>query len=345
MVAGGGNVVRYFPNTNAGEDVRFPRRRFLILVANVAALPAVSRIASAQTYPTRPPRIVVGVPPGGTFDIVARLIGQWLSERFGQQFIIENRPGAGTNIGTDVVAHAPADGYTLLLAGSPAAINATLYDNLNFNFIRDITPVAGIERMPLIMAVNPVLPAKTVPEFISYAKANPGKINMGSGGIGSTGHVSGALFTMMAGLRVAHVPYRGEAPAVTDLIGAQVQLVFATAGSTIQYIKSGALRALAVTVAKPLDALPGVPPLANFLPGYEASAWSGIGAPTNTPVEIVVRLNQEVNAALVDPHVKAQLTELGATVMAGSPADFREFIAYETEKWSKVVKFSGVKVE
>jgi tripartite-type tricarboxylate transporter receptor subunit TctC len=320
-----------------------PRRRFLSLAAGIAVLPAVSRIAQAQAYPVRPPRIVVGVPPGGTFDIVARLIGQWLSERFGQQFIIENRPGAGTNIGTDVVAHAPADGYTLLLAGSPAAINATLYDNLNFNFIRDIAPVAGIERMPLIMAVNPTLPAKTVPEFIGYAKASPGRINMGSGGVGSTGHVAGALFSMTAGLKIAHVPYRGEAPALTDLIGAQVQVVFATAGSVIQYVRSGALRALAVTAGRPLDALPDVPSLADFLPGYEASAWAGIGAPVNTPVEIVARLNKEINAALADPQIKAQLADLGATVLAGSPADFGKFIADETEKWSKVVKFSGAK--
>jgi tripartite-type tricarboxylate transporter receptor subunit TctC len=318
-----------------------PRRRFLSLAAGFAVLPALSSIVQAQAYPTRPPRIVVGVPPGGTFDIVARLIGQWLSERFGQQFIIENRPGAGTNIGTDVVAHSPADGYTLLLAGSPAAINATLYDNLNFNFMRDIAPVAGIERMPLIMAVNPALPAKTVPEFITYAKANPGRINMGSGGVGSTGHVSGALFSLMAGVKIAHVPYRGEAPALTDLIGAQVQLVFATAGSVIQYVKSGALRALAVTAAMPLNAVPDVPPLADFLPGYEASAWAGIGAPANTPDEIVAKLNREINAALADPQIKAQLADLGATVLAGSPADFGKFIADETEKWGKVVKFSG----
>ena len=325
--------------------MRLPRRRFLGLAASAPALPAVSRLARAQTYPVRPVRLVVGVPPGGTFDIVARLIGQWLSERFGQQFIIENRPGAGTNIGTDVVAHAPADGYTLLLAGSPAAINATLYDNLTFNFIRDIAPVASIERMPLVMAVNPALPLKTVPEFINYAKANPGKINMGSGGIGSTGYVSGVLFTMMAGIKIAQVPYRGEAPALTDLIGAQVQVVFATAGSVIQHVRSGALRALAITTSVPLDALPGVPALANFLPGYEATAWIGIGAPINTPAEIVTRLNHAINAALADPQIKAQLADLGASILAGSPADFGKFIADETEKWGKVVKFSGAKPE
>jgi tripartite-type tricarboxylate transporter receptor subunit TctC len=322
-----------------------PRREFLRLAAVAAALPALSRIAIAQSYPTRPPRIIVGVPPGGTFDIVARLIGQWLSERLGQQFIIENRPGAGTNIGTDVVAHAPADGYTLLMAGSPAAINATLYDNLNFNFIRDIAPVAGIERMPLVMTVDPALPAKTVPEFISYAKAHPGAINMGSGGVGSTGHVAGALFISMAGVKIAHVPYRGEAPALTDLLGGQVQLVFSTAGSVIQYVKSGALRALAVTTGTPLDALPDVPSLAKSLPGYDASAWAGIGAPAKTPVEIVERLNKEVNAALVDPGMKARIADLGGIVLAGSPADFGKFIAEETEKWGKVIRTAGIKAE
>jgi tripartite-type tricarboxylate transporter receptor subunit TctC len=322
-----------------------PRRRFLHLTAGAAALPAISRMARAQAWPTRPVRIIVGVPPGGTFDIVARLIGQWLSDRIGQQFIVENRPGAGTNIGTDTVAHAPADGYTLLLAGSPAAINATLYDSLNFVFMRDIAPVASIERMPLIMAVNPVLPAKTVAQFISYAKANPGKINMGSGGIGATGHVSGELFNMMAGVKIAHVPYRGEAPALTDLLGGQVQVVFATAGSTIQYVRAGALRALAVTAGPRLDALPDVPLLADFLPGYEASAWAGIGAPGNTPVEIVDKLNREINAALANPKMRAQLAELGAAVLAGSPADFGKFIAGETEKWAKVIKFAGIKAD
>jgi tripartite-type tricarboxylate transporter receptor subunit TctC len=324
------------------------RREFLQLAASAAvALPAGSRVARAQAYPSRPVRIVVGVPAGGTFDIVARLIGQWLSERLGQQFVIENRPGAATNVGTDLVAHAPADGYTLLLTGSPNAINATLYDprKLNYNFIRDIAPVASIERMPLVMAVNPAFPAKTVPEFISYAKANPARVNQGSGGIGSTGHVSGELFKMMTGVTMAHVPYRGEAPALTDLLGEQVQVVFSTAGSLIGYLKAGSLRPLAVTSETRLALLPDVPPLAEFLPGYEASAWGGIGAPSNTPVEIIDRLNKEINAGLADPKLKAQLADLGATVLAGSPADFGKFIAAETEKWSKVVKFSGAKAE
>ncbi len=243
------------------------------------------------------------------------------------------------------VGAAPADGYTLLLAGSPAAINATLYDNLNFNFIRDIAPVAGIERMPLIMAVNPALPAKTVPEFVSYAKARPGAINMGSGGVGSTGHVAGELFIAMAGVKIAHVPYRGEAPALTDLLGGQVQVVFTTAGSVIQYVKSGALRALAITTGTPLDAVSDVPSLAKFVPGYDASAWAGIGAPANTPVEIVARLNKEINAALVDPGMTARIAGLGGIVLPGSPGDFRKFIAEETEKWGKVIRAADIKAE
>jgi tripartite-type tricarboxylate transporter receptor subunit TctC len=287
--------------------------------------------------------MVVGVPPGGTLDIMARLAAQWLTERLGQQFIVENRPGAATNIGTDTVAHAPADGYTLLFFGSPAAINATLYDNLNFNFIRNIAPVASVERMPLIMAVNPALPARTIPQFIDYAKANPGKINMGSGGVGSTGHVSGEMFNMMADIKIAHVPYRGEAPALTDLLGGQVQVVFTTAGSAIQYVKAGTLRALAVTSDARMDVLPDVPALADFLPKYESTSWTGIGTPSNTPNEIVDMLNRAINAALADPRNKAQLADLGATVLAGSPADFGKFIADETEKWGKVVKFSGAK--
>jgi tripartite-type tricarboxylate transporter receptor subunit TctC len=323
------------------------RRRFLQLAASAAASSTMPRVARAQVYPSRPVRIVVGVPAGGTFDIVARLIGQWLAERLGQQFVIENRPGAATNVGTDLVAHAAADGYTLLLTGSPNAINATLYDprKLNYNFIRDIAPVASIERMPLAMAVNPSFPAKTVPEFISYAKANPTQVNQGSGGIGSTGHVSGELFKMMSGVTMAHVPYRGEAPALTDLLGGQVQVVFATAGSLIGYLKAGSLRPLAVTSQTRLDLLPDVPPLAEFLPGYEASAWGGIGAPSNTPVEIIDKLNKEINAGLADPKLKAQLADLGATVLSGSPADFGKFIAAETEKWGRVVKFSGAKAE
>jgi len=325
--------------------MKLPRRQFLHLVAGAAALPFAPHVARAQAYPSRSVRIVVGVPPGGTLDIVARLIGQWLSERLGQQFIIENRPGAGTNIGTDAVAHARADGYTLLLVGSPAAISTTLYTNLNFNLMRDIAPVAGIERIPLVMAVNPALPAKTVPEVISHAKANPGKINMGSGGIGSTGHVSGELFNMMAGIKIANVPYRGEPQALTDLLGGQVQVVFATAGSTIQYVKSGTLRALAVSSSTRQEVLPNLPVMADFLPNYEASAWGGIGAPANTPVEIIGRLNREINAGLADPKIKSQLAALGATVLAGSPSDFGKFIADETEKWESVIKFAGIKAD
>ena len=321
------------------------RRRFLHLAAGAAALPLVNRAARAQAYPARPVRIVVGVPPGGTLDIVARPIAQWLSERLGQQFTIENRPGAGTNIGTDLVAHAAPDGYTLLLAASPAAINATLYTRLNFNFVTDIAPVAALERMPLVMAVHPALPVKTVPEFIDYAKSNPGKVNMGSGGIGSTGHVSGELFKMMAGIELAHVPYRGEAPALTDLIGEQVQVVFTTTGSAMGYLKAGALRALAITTAQRLNALAELRPLKDFLPGYEASAWAGIGAPANTPPEIIARLNQEINAGLADAKLKAQLAELGAAELPGSPADFGKFIAAETEKWGRVVKFAGAKAD
>jgi tripartite-type tricarboxylate transporter receptor subunit TctC len=325
--------------------MKLPRREFLHLVVGAAAMPAVSRIAQAQAYPSRPVRIVVGLPPGGTLDIVARLIGQWLTERLGQQFIIENRPGAGTNIGTDAVAHARADGYTLLLVGSPAAISATLYTNLNFNLMRDIAPVAGIERTPLIMVVNPTLPAKTISEFISRAKANPGKINMGSGGIGSTGHVSGELFNMMAGIKIAHVPYRGEPQALTDLLGGQVQVVFATAGSTIQFVKAGALRALAISSVTRQEFLPDLPVIADFLPNYEASAWGGVGAPVNTPVEIIGKLNREINAALTNPKITTQLSGLGATALAGLPSDFGKFIADETEKWGKVIKFANIKLE
>jgi len=323
--------------------MKLPRRQFLHLAAAAAALPFAPHVARAQAYPSRPVRIVVGLPPGGTVDIVARLIGQWLSERLGQKFVIENRPGAGTNIGTGAVAHAPADGYTLLLVASPAAIGATLYANLNFNLLRDIAPVAGIERIPLVMAINPTLPAKTVPEFIGYVKANPGKINMGSGGIGSTGHVSGELFNMMAGIKIAHVPYRGEPQALTDLLGGQVQLVFATAGSTMQYVKAGTLRALAVSSGERQEVLPNLPVIADFLPHYEASAWGGIGAPANTPAEIIGTLNREINAGLADPEIKAQLSSLGATVLTGSPSDFGKFIVSETEKWGKVIKFANIK--
>jgi tripartite-type tricarboxylate transporter receptor subunit TctC len=325
--------------------MKLPRRRFLRLAAGAAALPALPRIAGAETYPSRPVHLIVPVPAGGTFDIVARLVAQSLSERIGQPIVIENRGGAGTNIGTAVVAHASPDGYTLLLAGSPGAINATLYDNLDFSFARDIVPVASIERAPLIMAVNPAFPAKTVAEFIAYARSNPGKINMGSGGVGSTGHVAGELFNMMADLKIAHVPYRGEAPSVTDLLGGQIQVMFSTPGSVINFVKAGTLRPLAVTSAKRMDVLPDVPALAETLPDYDAVSWAGIGAPAGTPAEIVDKLNRETNAALADPALKAKLADFGAIVMTGSPADFGSFIAAEIEKWGKVVRFANLKPE
>jgi tripartite-type tricarboxylate transporter receptor subunit TctC len=321
------------------------RRQFLHLAAGAAALPAVSRIAQAQAYPSRPVRIIAGFAPGGGVDIVARLIGQWLSERLGQQFIIENRPGAGTNIATEAVVRAPADGYTLLLVNPANAINATLYDNLSFNFIRDVAPVAGIMVVPNVMVVHPSVPAKTVPEFIAYAKANLGKINMGSGGIGGPSHVAGELFKMMAGVDLVHVPYRGVAPALTDLIGGQVQVIFSTMPGSIEYIRTGKLRALAVTTAMRAEALPDIPAVGEFVPGYEASAWYGLGAPKNTPAEIVAKLNKEINAGLADPKLRARLADLGGTVLAGSPADFSKLIAEETDKWAKVIKSAGIKPE
>jgi tripartite-type tricarboxylate transporter receptor subunit TctC len=322
--------------------MKLPRRRFLHLAAGAAALPAASRIATAQTYPSRPVRIVVGFPPGGPTDTAARLIGQSLSERFGQ-FVIENRPGAGSNIGTEAVVRAPPDGHTLLLAASANAINATLYDKLNFNFIRDIAPVAAINREPLVMLVNPSFPAKTVPEFIAYARANPGKINMASAGNGTPAHVSGELFKMMTGVDMVHVPYRGAGPALTDLLGGQVQAMFPGMSSSIEHVRAGKLRALAVTTASRSDALPDIPTVGDFIPGYEASTWSGIGAPKGTPAEIIDKLNKEINAGLVDPKVKARLANMGSTALPGSPADFGKLIAEETEKWAKVVKFSGAK--
>jgi tripartite-type tricarboxylate transporter receptor subunit TctC len=288
-------------------------------------------------------RIVVGLPAGGGVDVVARLIGQRLSERLGQPFVIENRPGAATNIAAEAVVHAPRDGYTLLLAFLSHAINATLYEKLNYNFIRDIAPVASIARGTLVMVVNPSFPAKTVPEFISYAQANPGKVNMASGGNGSPPHVTGELFKAMTRVNMTHVPYRGDAPALTDLLGGQVQVLFAGLASSVEFIKAGKLRALAVTTATRSEALADVPTVGEFVPGYEASSWFGVGAPANTPVEIVEKLNTEINAALADPKIKARLTDLGATGLVGSPADFGKFIAEETEKWAEVVKFAGIK--
>ncbi len=319
------------------------RRQFLHLVAGAAALPAVGRIAWAQTYPSRPVRIVVGFPPGGPTDIAARLIGQSLSERLGQQFVIENRPGAGSNIGTEAVVRAPPDGYTLFLAYSANAINATLYNKLNFSFIRDIAPVAAINREPLVMLVNPSFPAKTVPEFIAHAKANPGKINFASGGNGTPPHVSGELFKMMTGVNLVHVPYRGGGPALTDLLGGQVQAMFVAISASIEYVRAGNLRPLAVTTASRSDALPDISTVGEFIPGYEASTWCGIGAPKGTPAEIIDKLNKEINAGLVDPKVKARLANMGSTALPGSPADFGKLIAEETEKWAKVVKLSGAK--
>jgi tripartite-type tricarboxylate transporter receptor subunit TctC len=322
--------------------MKLPRRKFLHLAAGAAALPAVSRIARAQAYPTRPVRLVVGFAAGGGTDIAARLIGQWLSERLGKPFIIEYRPGAGSSVAAEAVASAPPDGYTLLVAGTANAINATLYDKLNFNFTRDIVPVAGIISSPLVMAVNPSFPAKTVPEFIAYAKANPGKINMASAGVGSGTHMTGELFKMMSGLNMPHVPYRGIAPAIADLLGGQIQVIFGDF-SSIEYIRAGKLRALAVTTATRSEALPDLPTVGEFVPGYEASGWYGVVAPKNTPAEIVDKLNKEINAGLANPKLKAQLADLGGTVLPGSAADFGKLIAEETEKWAKVVKFSGAK--
>jgi tripartite-type tricarboxylate transporter receptor subunit TctC len=321
------------------------RRQFLRLAAGAAALPAVSRIAQAQTYPTRPVRLIVAVAAGGGADIVTRLMGQWLSERLGQQFIVENRPGGGTNIGTEMVVHAAADGYTLLQVNLAHAINATLYDKLNYNFLRDIAPVAGIVGVSNVVEIHPSVPAKTLPEFIAYAKANPGKINMGSAGNGSSSHMAGELFKMLAGVNLVHVPYRGQGPAMTDLLGGQLQVIFATTPGTTEYVRIGKLRALAVTTRARAEALPDVPTVADFVPGYEASQWYGFGAPKNTPPEIIERLNKAVNAALADPRMKARLADFGGTVMPGSPADFGKLIAEETEKWGKVVKFAGIKAD
>jgi tripartite-type tricarboxylate transporter receptor subunit TctC len=323
--------------------MKLPRRRFLHLAAGAAALPAASLIARAQAYPSRPARIVVPFAAGGSTDISARLIGQWLSERLGQQFVIENRPGAGSNIGTEVVVNAPPDGYTLLLVGASSAINATLYEKLNFNFLRDITPVSGINSVPFIMAVHPSFPAKTVSEFIAYARANPGKVNMASGGNGTAGHLSGELFKLLTGLNMVHVPYRGEAPALTDMLAGHVQAMFGTMPAAIESVRAGKLRPLAVTSARRSELLPDLPTVGDFVPGYETSAWQGVGAPKNTPVEIIDRLNKEINAGLADPKIKARVADMGGTVLAGSPADFGKLIADETEKWGKVVKFSGAK--
>jgi tripartite-type tricarboxylate transporter receptor subunit TctC len=325
--------------------MKLPRRQFLYRVAGAAVLPAVSRIARAQAYPARPVRIVVGFAPGGSTDIAARLVGQRLSERLGQPFIIENRPGTGGNIATEVVVKAPPDGYTLLLIGPGSAINASLYDKLNYVFLRDIVSVASIIRQSQVVLANPSVPAKTIPEFIAYAKANPGQITMASAGIGSFGHLAGELFRMMTGVDLVHVPYRGAAPALTDLLGGQVLISFVGITGSIEYIRTGKLRALAVTTATRLDVLPDIPTVAEFVPGYEATDFFGIGAPKNTPTEIVERLNKEINAALAELDLRARLADQGGTVVMSSSADFGKLIAEETEKWGKVVRFAGIKVE
>jgi tripartite-type tricarboxylate transporter receptor subunit TctC len=325
--------------------MKLPRRNFLHLAAGAAALPAVPRFARAQTYPTRPVRLIVPVAAGGSADITARLMSQWLSERLGQQIIIDNRPGGGTNIGTEAAVRAPADGYTLLMVGSYNATNAALYDKLNFNFIRDIAPVAGIIRTAFVVVVHPSFPAKTVPEFIAYAKANPRKVNMASAGNGTGSHIAGELFKMMAGVDMVHVPYRGGAPALNDLLGGQVQVFFPAISAYVEHIRAGRLRALAVTTASRSETLPDIPTVGEFVPGYEASTWYGIGAPNATSVEIVEKLNTEINASLADPKLKARLADLGGDVLALSPADFGRLITEETEKWGKLIRAVNIKAE
>jgi tripartite-type tricarboxylate transporter receptor subunit TctC len=321
------------------------RRQFLHLAAGAGALPVVSRIARAQTYPTRPVHLVVPYPPGGGADLLARMMGQWLSERLGQPFVIENRPGAGGNIGTEAVAKARPDGYTLLLAVSPNAINATLYDKLNFDFIRDIAPIAGLIRVPNVMVVHPSVPAKTVSEFITYAKANPGKLNVASSGSGTTLHIAGELFKLMTGVNMVNVLYRGAGPARTDLLGGQVQVMFDPIPQVIEYIEAGRLRALGVTTATRSELLPAIPAINEFVLGYDADTWYGVGAPRNTPTEVIDKLNKEINAGLADPKLRARLADLGGTVIGGSPADFGKLIAGETEKWGKVVRAANIKPE
>ena len=325
--------------------MKLPRRQFLHLAAGAAALPTVSHFAWAQSYPTRPVRLIVPLAPGGATDIVARLIGQWLSERLHQPFVIDNRPGGGTNIGTDAIVRAPSDGYTLLLASTPNTINATLYDKLNYNFIRDMAPIASIIRNALVIVVHLSLPAKTVPEFIAYAKANPRKLNMASPGNGTPNHVAGELFNMMTGVEMVHVPYRSGGPALTDLLAGQVQVMFPATVSSIEYIRAGRLRALAVTTATRSELLPDIPTVAEFVAGYEASNWFGVCGPKATPAEIVEKLNKEINASLADPSIKARLADLGGDVLTLSPADFGKLIADETEKWGKVIRAANMKAE
>ena len=325
--------------------MKFLRRQFLHLVAGVAALPTVSRIAMAQAYPTRPVRIIVATAPGGAPDIVARLIGPWLAERLGQQFVIENRPGGASNIGTEAVVRAQPDGYTLLQTDTTGLINATLYDKLNFVFLRDIAPIASIVRLPMVMVVHPSVPAKTVSEFIAYAKANPGRINLGSPGIGTSPHVAGELFKMMAGVDMVTVHYRGGAPVMTDLLGGQVQVLFGTTSLTIEQIRAGKLRPLAVTTATRYEGLPDIPTVGDFISGYEASSMLGLGAPRNTPAEIINKLNKEINAGLADSKMKVRFADLGGTVVPGSSADYGKLLADETEKWGKVIRAANIKPE
>jgi tripartite-type tricarboxylate transporter receptor subunit TctC len=325
--------------------MKFPRRTFLHLAAGAAAWPALSRVAQAQTYPSRPVRIIVGFAPGGATDIQARLMGQWLSDRLGQQFIIENRAGASGNIGTEAVAKAPADGYTLLQVVTPHAINAALYSHLNFDFIRDIAPVICSARLAYLVVVHPSVPVTTIPEFIKYAKANPGKLNYGSAGTGTPQNISCELFKMMAGVDLVHVPYRGGALATTDLIGGHLQVIFSPVSESIEHVKAGELRALAVTTATRLDVLPDIPTVAEFVPGYEASGFAGIGTPRNTPTEIIDTLNKELNAGLADAKVKSRIVELGGTVLGGSPAEFGTILTEAIEKWAEVIKFAGINVE
>jgi tripartite-type tricarboxylate transporter receptor subunit TctC len=323
--------------------VKLPRRQFLRLAAGAAALPAATRIATAQTYPTRPVRLVVPFPAGGVVDLFARLIGQSLSDRLGQPIIVDNRPGAGGNPGTEAVVRATPDGYTLLQVTSANAYNATLYEKLNFDFIRDIAPIASIYRGPAVVVVTPAFPVKSIPELIAYAKANPGKINMATAGVGTSQHVYGEMFKMMTGVDMLHVPYRGGAAAVTDLIAGQVEIMFDTLATSIEHIKAGKLRALAVTAAARLEVLPDIPTVGEFVPGFEGVGWQGLGAPSKTPAEIIERLNREINASLTEPRVTARFAELGYTVFASTPAEFAKFIAADTEKWGKVIKFAGAK--
>ena len=324
--------------------MKLPRRRFLRLAAGAAAVPAVSRIARAQTYPSRPVRVIVPFAPAGTTDILARLIGQWLSEQLGQSFIVENRPGASTMIGTEAVVRAPADGYTLILAATASAINTTLYEKkISYDFLRDIAPIAGILRVPNVVVVHPSLPVRTIPELIAYAKANPGRINVESPGAGTSSHLAGELFKVMTGVDMIHVQYRGNGPALIDLLAGQVQVGFDTMPASIAYVRAGKLRALAVSTVTRSQTLPDLPTVSEFVPGYESSGYFGLGAPGKTPAEIIDKLNREVNAGLADPKLRAQLTDLGGMILAGSPADFRKLIDDETEKWGKVIRAANIK--